>query len=294
MRILVTGVPGLLSAELLPILRTRHEVVPCSFPDLDITDREAVLKTLPHHLPELVINCAGYTNVDGAETHLEEARRVNALGAQHLALACRDLGIPLLQISSDYVFDGQSGLPYQPGDPPRPLNAYGQTKWEGEGLVTGLLKKYFIVRTSSLYGKNGPNFVRTILQKAREGNPFSVVTDQIMSPTWVVNLSQGILSLIESEKYGTYHLTDRTDGGISWYDFARAILKMIGSNLELRTITARELNRPAIRPAFSVLDTHRLTAAVGYQPLFWQEALQEFISSLPVSDKTTSLKPSGL
>ena len=279
MRILVTGVPGLLSADLIPILRTGHEVVPCSLPDLDITDREAVLEILPHHLPDLVINCAGYTNVDGAETHIEEARRVNALGAQHLALSCRDLDIPLLHISTDYVFDGQSGVPYQPGDPPRPLNAYGQTKWEGEGQVTGLLKKYFVVRTSSLYGKNGPNFVRTILQKAREGKPFSVVTDQIMSPTWAVNLSQGILALIESEKYGTYHLTDRTDGGISWYDFAREILRTIGSNLELRSITTQELKRPAIRPAFSVLDTRQLTAAVGFQPLFWQEALQQFIFS---------------
>jgi dTDP-4-dehydrorhamnose reductase len=287
MRILVTGVPGLLSADLIPILRTRHEVLPCSLPDLDITDREAVLKTIPHHLPDLVINCAGYTNVDEAETHSEVARRVNALGVGHLALSCRDLDIPLLQISTDYVFDGQSGVPYQPDDPPRPLNVYGQTKWEGEGLVTGLLEKYYIVRTSSLYGRNGPNFVRTILDKAREGRPFSVVTDQAMSPTWAVNLSQGILVLIESQKYGTYHLTDRTDGGISWYDFARAILSLIGSSLELRPISAQELKRPAIRPAFSVLDTRPLTSAVGFQPLFWQEALQRFISSLPESDRTS-------
>jgi dTDP-4-dehydrorhamnose reductase len=281
MRILVTGVPGLLSDDLIPVLRTRHDVIPCSLPDLDITDREAVFKILPHHLPQLVINCAGYTNVDGAETHAEEARRVNALGVGYLAESCGDLQIPLLQISTDYIFDGQSGVPYRPGDPPRPLNAYGQTKWEGEGLVTGLLKKYFIVRTSSLYGKNGPNFVRTIREKAREGKPFSVVTDQTMSPTWAVNLSQGILALIESEKYGTYHLTDRTDGGISWYAFARAILRMIGSNLELRPISARELKRPATRPAFSVLDTRRLTSAVGFQPLFWEEALRRFISGLP-------------
>jgi len=285
MRVLVTGTPGLLSDDLIPILRTRHEVVPCSLVDLDITDRAAVFKILPRHLPDLVINCAGYTNVDGAETHSEEARRVNALGARHLAWSCRDLDIPLLQISTDYVFDGHSDVPYRPGDSPRPLNVYGQTKWEGEGLVTGLLKKYFIIRTSSLYGKNGPNFVRTILQKAREGNPFPVVTDQIMSPTWVVNLSRGILVLIESEKYGTYHLTDRTDGGVSWYDFARAILRMIGSNLELRPITAQDLKRPAIRPAFSVLDTGRLTSAVGFQPLFWQEALQQFISSVAGTDK---------
>jgi dTDP-4-dehydrorhamnose reductase len=283
MRLLVTGVPGLLSDDLIPVLRTRHEVVPCSLPDLDITDREAVLKILPLHLPHLVINCAGYTNVDGAETHREEARRVNALGVGHLAWSCRDLDIPLLQVSTDYIFDGQSGVPYRPGDPPRPLNVYGQTKLEGEDLVTGLLKKYFIVRTSSLYGRNGPNFVRTILNKARERRAFSVVADQIMSPTWAVNFSRGILELIESEKYGTYHLTDRTDGGISWYDFARAILEMIGSRLELRPITAEELKRPAIRPAFSVLDLRQLSTAVGFQPLFWQEALRQFISSLSFS-----------
>jgi dTDP-4-dehydrorhamnose reductase len=195
-------------------------------------------------------------------------------------LSCRDLDIPLLQISTDYVFDGQTRVPYQPGDLPRPLNAYGRSKWEGEGLVTGLLKKTFILRTSSLYGKNGPNFVCTILDKAREGKPFSVVADQIMSPTWAVNLSRGILVLIESEKYGTYHLTDRTDGGVSWYDFARAILKVIGSDLELEPISAQELKKPATRPAYSVLDTRQLTSAIGFEPLFWQEALQGFISSL--------------
>jgi dTDP-4-dehydrorhamnose reductase len=281
MRILVTGVPGLLSADLIPILRSRHEVVPCSLPDLDITDPDAVQRILPRYSPDLVINCAGYTNVDGAESHPAAARQVNALGAGHLAASCRDLDIPLLQISTDYVFDGQSRVPYRPGDPPRPLNAYGQTKWEGEGLVTGLLKKYFILRTSSLYGKDGPNFVRTILEKAREGRPFSVVTDQVMSPTWAANLSRGILELIESEKYGTYHLTDRTEGGISWYDFAQAILRTIGSNLELRPITARELKRPAIRPAYSVLDIRDFTKAIGFQPLFWEEALRQFISSLP-------------
>ena len=141
MRILVTGVPGLLSDDLISILLTRHEVVPCSLPDLDITDREAVVKTIPPQLPHLVINCAGYTNVDGAENHSEEARQVNTLGVGHLAQSCRDMDIPLLHISTDYVFDGQSGVPYRPEDPPRPLNAYGRTKWEGEGLVTGWLKK---------------------------------------------------------------------------------------------------------------------------------------------------------
>jgi dTDP-4-dehydrorhamnose reductase len=278
MRLLVTGVPGLLTNDLIPILEERHEVVPCTITDLDITDRTAVSERLKACRPEVVINCAGYTNVDGAETHRQEAFRVNALGVHYLALACRKTGAALCQISTDYVFDGRASLPYQPWDVPRPLNAYGASKWAGECLVASLLPDFYIVRTSSLYGKSGPNFVATILDKAREGKPLSVVTDQIMSPTWTVNFSRGLSRLIESGLFGIYHLTDQTQGGISWYDFSRAILQAAGSDLPVQPIAAGEIKRPALRPAFSVLDTSYLTMVTGYEPLDWEKSLTQFLS----------------
>lgn len=279
MRLLVTGVPGLLTNDLIPILREGHEVVPCSISDMDITDPAAVAARLRSCRPELVINCAGFTNVDGAETSREAAFRVNALGVHYLALACREIGAALCQISTDYVFDGRSTVPYQPWDIPGPINVYGGSKRAGEWLVETLLPEFYIVRTSSLYGQSGPNFVSTILAKVREGEPLSVVTDQIMSPTWTVNLSRGIAALIGSKMYGIYHLTDRTDGGISWFEFSRAILKAVDADLQICPISAREIKRPALRPAFSVLDTTYLTAAIGYQPLTWRDSLDQFLST---------------
>jgi dTDP-4-dehydrorhamnose reductase len=280
MRLLVTGVPGLLTADLIPILEERHAVVSCTINDLDITDRAAVAARMKSCRPEMVINYAGYTNVDGAETDREEAFRVNALGVHYLALACREAGASLCQISTDYVFDGRSTVPYRPWDVPGPLNAYGASKWAGECLVSSLLSDFYIVRTSSLYGKSGPNFVTTMLNKAREGQPLAVVADQIMSPTWTVNFSRGISLLIESGLFGVYHLTDQTNDGISWYEFTQAILKTAGLDLEVRPVSSGEIKRPAKRPAFSVLDTGYLTMVTGYQPLDWREALRQFLATL--------------
>ncbi|MCU0922829.1 MAG: dTDP-4-dehydrorhamnose reductase, partial [Burkholderiaceae bacterium] len=217
--------------------------------------------------------------VDGAESEPETAYRVNALGVHYLALACRDIGAALCQISTDYVFDGQAARPYHPWDAPKPLNVYGASKWAGEWIVQTLLHRFFIVRTSSLYGAAGPNFVSTILRKAAAGEPLAVVTDQVMSPTWTVNLSRGIAALIETGMYGFYHLTDRTGGGISWFEFSRAILEAVHSDQEVKPARAADMPRPARRPAYSVLDTGYLTLATGYEPLDWREALNRFVVS---------------
>lgn len=280
MRLLVTGVPGLLTNDLIPELQARHEVLPCTISDMDITDRGAVRDRLRACRPELVINCAGFTNVDGAEGQREEAFRVNALGVHYLALACREVDAALCQISTDYVFDGQAGAPYQPWDTPRPINVYGASKWAAECVIRDLLERFYIIRTSSLYGRSGPNFVSTILRKATEGENLSVVIDQTMSPTWTVNFSRGVAALIETGVYGLYHLTDQTDGGISWFEFSRAILKAVGSDLPVRPASSEEIKRPAPRPSFSVLDTSYGTMVTGYQPLPWQEALWQFLSTL--------------
>jgi dTDP-4-dehydrorhamnose reductase len=277
MKILVTGYPGLLSKDLVPILQAEHEVVPISIADLDITHKEEVFKTIETFLPEVVINCAGYTAVDQAENNWEEAFRVNALGVQYLALACRQFDVILCQISTDYVFDGRISRPYQPWDIPNPINVYGASKEAGDVFVERLLSRYYIVRTSSLYGKHGNNFVQTIINKAKQGGPLTIVCDQVMSPTWSVNLSQGILQIIESDNFGIYHLTDQTDGGISWFDFGQAVLKIKGLNQKILPISCQDLDRPALRPAYSVLDTRYLTLATGYSPLHYQEALERFL-----------------
>ncbi len=279
MKILVTGYPGLLSLDLVPTLRTDHEVVPLSIEELDITNKEEVFKSLKTVQPDIVINCAGYTAVDQAETDWEGAFRVNAFGVHHLALACRHLDIILCQISTDYVFDGRANRPYQPWDPPNPISVYGASKRAGEFFATSLLQRYYIIRSSSLYGKHGNNFVRAILNQARNGVPLSVVSDQIMSPTWSINLSRGIAQVIHSQNFGIYHLTDQTGEGISWYDFSLEILARRGLANTVRPITSEACKRPAPRPAYSVLDTRYTTMVTGYRPLFWQEALGQFLAT---------------
>jgi dTDP-4-dehydrorhamnose reductase len=277
MKVLVTGYPGLLSKDLVPILEAEHEVIPLSIDDLDITRKEEVFKTIETLQPEVVINCAGYTAVDQAEKNWEEAYRVNALGVHYLALACQKFKVILCHISTDYVFDGQIRRPYQPWDIPNPISVYGASKQTGDFFIEQLLNRYYIIRTSSLYGKHGSNFVQTIINKAEQGGPLKIVCDQMMSPTWSVNLSQGILQIIESDNFGIYHLTDQTDGGISWFEFSKAILKIKGLNQKILPISGQDLDRPAPRPAYSVLDTRYLTLATGYSPLHYQEALERFL-----------------
>jgi dTDP-4-dehydrorhamnose reductase len=277
MKIVITGYPGLLTKDLVPILQADHQVVPLSIQDLDITRKEEVFKTIETHLPNVVINCAGYTAVDQAEKDWEGAFRVNALGAHYLALACRQWEVILCHISTDYVFDGRISRPYQPWDIPNPINIYGASKQAGEFFIRQLLNRYYIVRTSSLYGKHGNNFVQTIIDKAKGNEPLKIVCDQVMSPTWSVNLSRGIRQILASGNFGIYHLTDQTPGGISWFNFSQAILKTRGLNQEVLPILCQDLDRPAPRPVYSVLDTRYLTLATGYRPLHYQEALEQFL-----------------
>jgi dTDP-4-dehydrorhamnose reductase len=277
MKILVTGYPGLLSKDLVPILQADHQVIHLSIDDLDITRKEDVFKTIGNYLPDVMINCAGYTAVDQAEKDWEGAFRVNALGVHYLALACQKFKVILCHMSTDYVFDGRIRRPYQPWDIPNPLSVYGASKQAGDYFVEKLLDRYYIIRFSSLYGKHGGNFVQTIINKAEQGEPLKIVCDQMMSPTWSVNLSRGILQVIESDTFGIYHLTDQTDGGISWYDFGQAILKIKGLNQEILPVSCKDFDRPAPRPAYSVLDTRYLTLATGYRPLPYQEALEQFL-----------------
>jgi dTDP-4-dehydrorhamnose reductase len=282
----------MLAQDLTPLL-AKESALGGSFDQdqVDITDKKKVFDLVGTIKPDLVINCAAYNQVDQAETDREAAFRVNAYGVQQLALACEKFGSALCHFSTDYVFDGKSTLPYQPYDQPNPISVYGASKWAGEAFVQSILNRYYLIRTSSLYGKGGNNFVYTILRLAKEKEVLRVVQDQIMCPTWTVNLAQGVMQLISSGNFGVYHLTDLTDppatarheragGGISWFEFAREILKVKGLRNEIEPISSTEFARPAKRPAYSVLDTSLFTLCSGYEPMSWQESLKSFIDKI--------------
>ncbi|MES0364080.1 MAG: dTDP-4-dehydrorhamnose reductase [Desulfobacteria bacterium] len=280
MKIIVAGSKGMLAQDLIPLLKKEHETLSFDQDEVDITDKQRVLNLIGSTKPDLVINCAAYNQVDQAETDWNAAFDVNADGVQHLALACEEFGSVLCHFSTDYVFDGKSTQPYQPHDQPNPISLYGESKWAGEVVVQSILKRYYLIRTSSLYGKHGPNFVYTILRLAQEKDVLRVVKDQIMAPTWTMNLAQGVMQLIHSDNFGVYHLTDRTEGGISWFEFAEEILKLKGLNNPIEPVMSEEFKSPAKRPAYSVLDTTLFTETSGYEPMPWQESLKLFVDTI--------------
>ncbi len=280
MKVVVLGSEGMLAQDLIPIVAKEHETLTFDKDQADITDKERLFDLLGRTKPHLVINCAAYNKVDEAETDREAAFHVNAYGVQQLALACQEFGNALCHFSTDYVFDGKSSRPYRPDDEANPISVYGESKRAGEVFVRSILNRYYLIRTSSLYGKSGSNFVYAILRLAEEKDVLTVVQDQIMSPTWTVNLAQGVLALIGSGKFGVYHLTDRTDGGISWFEFAKEILRVKGLSNQIETTTSQEFARPAKRPAYSALDTTSFTLSCGYEPMPWKESLKRFLDTI--------------
>jgi dTDP-4-dehydrorhamnose reductase len=280
MKILITGSKGMLAQDLIPVLKERHEVFAFPREELDITNRDSIFNVLSPVRPDLVINCAAYTKVDKAEEEREKAFLINGIGVQNLAVACADKGISLCHISTDYVFDGEKKRPYTPFDNTNPINTYGESKLAGEKYIQWLLNKFYIVRTSWLYGRWGNNFVLTIRRLAKEQPAIKVVNDQIGSPTYTVTLSDGIRRLIESGSYGIYHITDESDGGISWFDFAKEIVRISGLKTELIPVTTDEYPRPARRPMYSVLDMEMTRLAIGFRPPGWKVSLKELIKSI--------------
>ena len=227
--------------------------------------------------PDIVINCAAYTNVDRAEEERDKAFLINGVGAQNLALGCSNRNIPLCHISTDYVFDGTNDKPYTPFDDTHPINVYGESKLAGEKYVQWIMDKFYILRTSWLYGRGGNNFVKTIIRLANEGPEIKIVKDQIGSPTSTVTLSLAIRKLIETGAYGIHHLTDKTEGGISWYDFAKEIVRISSLNSKVLPITTAGFPRPAKRPLYSVLDTGLFSVVAGYNAPDWKEALKNYL-----------------
>jgi len=268
----------MLAHDLIPLLRESHEVAAFDL-DLDITVRRDVSEAVRRIAPDRVINCAAYTQVDKAEEEREKAFLVNGLGVQNLALACAEGGIPLCQVSTDYVFDGEKETPYTPFDNTNPISVYGESKLAGERYAEWILSRFYIIRTSWLYGKGGKNFVETIRRIARERPEIRVVDDQRGSPTSTVSLSRAIKSLIETNAYGIHHFTDRTDGGISWFDFAGEIVRVSGLPARVLPIKTEEYPLPARRPKYSVLDLSLFPAAAGFEPVDWKAALRDYLAT---------------
>jgi dTDP-4-dehydrorhamnose reductase len=276
-RYLVTGAAGMLGQDLRTAL-TGRDVTALSRAELDVTDRDAVLAAVTGH--DVVINAAAYTNVDGAETHEDEAYAINATGVENLAIAARAAGAKLLTVSTDYVFDGAGVLPY-PEDAPRdPLNAYGRTKSAGEQLALAAHPDgTFVVRTAWLYGAGGPNFAATMLRLAASNPTVSVVDDQLGQPTWTADLAERLVELADADApAGVYHGTNA--GETSWFGFARAVFEVAGLDPErvLPTDSASFV-RPAPRPAYSVLG-HEGWSRAGLPPLRdWRAALEAAAAS---------------
>ncbi len=278
MKVLITGAKGQLGSDLLKILSPSHEVFGFSHQELSVEDMNAVWDKVRTRKPEVVIHAAAYTHVDDCEKNLEKAYLVNALGTRNVAVASQKVGARLVYISTDYIFDGRKGEPYLEFDPPNPLSVYGKSKLAGEWYVKNFLDKFYIVRTSWLYGLNGRNFVKTILELA-ENKPFlKVVNDQVGSPTYTLDLAQKIAELIESDYFGIYHITNQ--GYCSWFDFARKILELSGVDKKVEPVKTEGFPRPAPRPKFSVLENFVLKNS-GFSLLrSWEEALTDFIKEL--------------
>ena len=282
MKVLVTGVKGQLGYDVVNELTKRgHEFVGVDIDEMDITDGEACRRVITEAAPDAVIHCAAYTAVDAAEDNEDLCRRVNADGTRNIALVCRDLDIKMVYISTDYVFDGQGETPWEPDCKAyAPLNVYGQTKLGGELAVAQTLEKYFIVRIAWVFGLNGKNFIKTMLQVGKNHPQVHVVNDQIGTPTYTYDLARLLVDMMETEKYGYYHATNE-GGYISWYDFTKEIYRQAGISTEVQPVTTAEYGlSKAARPFNSRLEKKKLKEN-GFTPLpTWQDALGRYLQEL--------------
>ena len=291
MKILITGCNGQLGTELQAQLRRGESelgpipdrlknatVLPVDVDQLDITDRAEVVNFVRRHQPDTIINCAAFTNVDGCETSKDAAFKVHALGPRNLAIAADKINARLIHVSTDYVFSGEGDTPLDECDLPAPRSAYGTTKLLGEQYVQRFCRRHFIVRTAWLYGYNGKNFVKTMINAGKKFGKLTVVNDQLGNPTNAVDLAHHILKLAVSHEYGTYHCTG--NGICSWYDFAAEIIRLAGVEATVAPCTTAEYAaahpEAASRPAWSALDNRMLRCTVGDEMRPWQQALAAY------------------
>jgi len=276
-KVLVTGCAGMLGTELVALLTTELEVVPADLEQFDLTDARATEEFVTGVSPDVVVNCAAWTDVDGAEGDEAGARGVNAAGAGNVARAAGQLGARVVQVSTDYVFDGTGERPYTEDDEPNPLGVYGRTKLEGERLVVAAAPDHLIVRTAWLYGHAGKNFVEKMIELAESGRPLSVVDDQLGAPTNARDLAGSIRDLIAVGAAGVVNATNT--GSCSWFEFAREILDHSGhAGVSMEPVTSDRFPRPAPRPGYSVLSLDRLVSLTGREPRHWRDALHEYLA----------------
>ncbi|MCK5010464.1 MAG: dTDP-4-dehydrorhamnose reductase [Deltaproteobacteria bacterium] len=268
----------MLGSDLMQSLRSTQQVIGTDIDDFDITDQKETLEALLDIRPRWVVNVAAYTQVDRCEEEIELAFRVNAEGVENLAMACKEVRAKLFHVSTDYVFDGKKQKPYVEEDTPVPISVYGQSKLKGESYIYEILDDFIIIRIAGLYGKGGTNFVNTILKAAQEKDELTVVNDQWVSPTYTVDLSRAIGVLIKVSPRGTFHVAN--NGYCTWYQFACKILELTGSTIEVVPISSDQLNRPAKRPDFSVLDCKKFTEVTGMEMRPWEAAVKNYISLL--------------
>mgnify|MGYP001559664324 CR=1 FL=1 len=278
MRVLVTGAAGMLGQALLPALAAAgHEALGVDVAEADVTRLDALLGVARPFRPDWVVHLAAFTKVDDCESQPDLAFLVNGLGARNAALAAADCGAAVLAISTDYVFDGRGARPYREYDSAAPRSVYGASKWAGERAVREVHPRHVIVRTSWLFGRGGPNFVDTVLAKARAGEPLRVVDDQRGSPTLTVDLAQGLLRLMTANQPGTYHCTN--SGECTWYDLAAYAVGRAGLATRLERTDTASFPRPAPRPAYSVLSNQFFEHVTGHRLPPWQDAVDRHVRS---------------
>jgi len=276
MKVLVTGVKGQLGYDVVNELKKRKiNAVGVDIEEMDITDAASVDRVIKTEKPDAVIHCAAYTAVDAAEDNEDLCRKVNATGTANIASVCKELDIKMMYISTDYVFDGQGERPWEPDDARNPLNVYGQTKYEGEVAVTEALDKFFVVRIAWVFGVNGKNFIKAILNKARTTDTLTVVNDQFGSPTYTYDLAKLLVDMILTEEYGFYHATN--EGICTWYEFACEIIRQAGLDTKVLPVSADRYPAKAKRPTNSRMSKEKLTEH-GFEKLpAWQDALKRYL-----------------
>ena len=315
MRLLITGSNGMLGTALCGVLSKKHKVMGMDvvrviprlrsgqeghpstslpsaslgtggtgeagvkeFHEADITDPERVKDIFAETVPDVVVHTAAWTDVDGCEKDPEKAEAVNVGGTANIVNAAASAGVPIIFISTDYVFNGDQAEPYTENDMPDPLSVYGRTKYEAEEAVRSGLSDYLIVRTSWLYGKNGKNFVDTIILKAEQGGVLEVASDQTGSPTYAEDLADALVELIESGLSGIRGIVNiSNEGKCSWFEFACEILKKQGIEIKVKAVSSEKIGRPAKRPSFSVLNNEKFAKITGHTMRSWKEALCEYL-----------------
>jgi dTDP-4-dehydrorhamnose reductase len=280
MKILLIGADGQLGTDFRKVAAA-SEVIPLTISDIDITDRAKTIEVVKKHSPDVIVNTSAYHKVDDCEDNDEIAFKVNAFGVKNLCLACQATGSALVHISTDYVFDGSKGKPYLETDCPNPGTVYGISKLAGELYVRYMLKKFFVVRTCGLFGvagclgKGGTNFIENMLKLAAKGQPLKVVTDEIVGPTYTLDLAEKINKLIRTDKYGLYHVTN--SGQCSWYDFAKKIFELTKTKVDLQKASSADFKAKAKRPAYSVL-AHEGLKKIGLDDMrTWDKALEAYL-----------------